>query len=79
MSTSEAERSVGNIPKDMAYSNVAPIPLYKEQGPQKSYSDRSGSVTGDALRKAQRNSLKLSIGGTRLGEELVGLTPNHRV
>ena len=45
--TSEAERSTGTEPvyrsRDMAYSNVAPIPLHKEQGQPKSYPDRSGT------------------------------------
>ena len=41
--TSETQVSAANRPRDMAYSNVAPIPLYKEQGSQKSYPDRSGS------------------------------------
>ena len=43
MLTSEAERFDDAKSKDMAYSNVAPIPLYKEQGQQKYYTDSSGS------------------------------------
>ena len=52
--TSEAERFDDVKSKDMAYSNVAPIPLYKEQGQQKYYSDRSSSGQERRLSKGAK-------------------------
>ena len=47
MLMSEADRSFGAEPayrtRDVAYSNVAPIPLHKEQGQLKGLPDRSGN------------------------------------
>ena len=49
MFVSEAERSfeseAGYRARDMAYSNVAPIPLHKEQGQFKGFPDRSSNRT----------------------------------
>ena len=49
MFMSEADRSfeaeTAYRARDMAYSNVAPIPLHKEQGQLKGFPDRSGNKT----------------------------------
>jgi len=63
----------------MAYSSSAPIPLYKEQGQQKNYPERSGSGQERHPPQSNKKASKLLKGGISPGEELGGLTPNHRV
>ena len=74
--TSEAERPGGARSRDMAYSNVGPIPLFKEQGQQNTYSEKSGS---GQERRPPKNTKAFSPAFEKRdtpGRGLGGLTPN---
>ena len=63
----------------LAYSSSGPIPPYQEQGQQKNYPERSGSEQERRPSQSNKKRFNLLKGGISPGEELGGLTPNHRV
>ena len=73
----EEERRDEAHAEGMAYSNIAPIPLYKEQGQQKSYPERSGL---GQVRRSSPQSNKTSFQTFKRrdmpGRGAGGLTPN---